>query len=60
MWAIKVIIDIVGLPIAIVMAHRIKNIEKVDIYDYDTKFTLLSLESTYKIQQNLYKKENQL
>ena len=52
MWGIKVFIEIVGLPISIPLSKKLKNLEKIDIYDDATKFNIFSLDADYKVQAN--------
>jgi queuosine precursor transporter len=54
MWMVKVIMEVCGLPISLRLAKRLKVIEQMDIYDFDTKFTLFSLEYKYTPRQNKY------
>lgn len=55
MWFIKVVIEIIGLPISIKLTKKLKKIEKLDIYDTKTNFNLFSLESNYSNRDNKYK-----
>lgn len=55
MWFIKVFIEILGLPLSIRLAKKLKQIEKLDIYDRRTNFKLLSLNVNYSITDNEYK-----
>lgn len=52
MWLIKVIIEILGLPISIRLAKRLKKLEHLDIYDKRTNFTIFSLETYYTDKDN--------
>lgn len=57
-WLIKAFIEILFLPISIRIQKKLKNIEKLDIYDTDTKFTFLSLfslDTSYTKEHNKYK-----
>lgn len=54
MWLIKVAIEILGLPASVFLAKKIKQVERLDIYDYKTKFNLLSLDSNYKSTENYF------
>lgn len=58
-WLVKVIIEVFGLPISIRLAKKLKKIEKIDVYDFETKFNIFSLNISYKLTNNLYKSENQ-
>lgn len=55
-WLVKALIEIVGLPISIRLAIWLKQNEKLDVYDYDTNFNMLSLDSTYNTRNNLFDK----
>lgn len=52
MWLIKVSIEILGLPISITLAKKLKAIEHLDIYDTHTQFNLLKLEANYSSEDN--------
>lgn len=52
MWAIKVAIEIIGLPISVRLAKFLKKYEQLDIYDNHTEFTLLSLDGEYSNSAN--------
>lgn len=54
MWLIKVLIEIVGLPLSLYLAKKLKNLEKADIYDSETRFTLFSLNTDYANKDNRY------
>lgn len=54
MWGIKVFLEVCGLPISLKLAKNLKKAEQMDIYDFDTRFTLFSLEYKYKPKQNKY------
>lgn len=54
MWLIKVLIEVLGLPISIYLARRLKAIEKIDIYDTNTNFNLFKLEVSYNKAANKY------
>jgi len=57
MWFIKVFIEIIGLPLSIRLAKRLKKAEQLDMYDKQTKFTLLSLDDSYSEKDNEFKQE---
>jgi queuosine precursor transporter len=57
MWFIKVFIEIIGLPMSIRLAKRLKKAERLDVYDKRTKFTLLSLDDSYSVKDNEFKQE---
>jgi uncharacterized integral membrane protein (TIGR00697 family) len=58
MWLIKVAIEIVGLPISISLVKKLKQKEKLDIYDNNTNFNLFTLNTTYSEAANHFKKIN--
>lgn len=57
MWFIKVFIEILGLPISIRLAKKIKKLEQLDIYDKKTKFTVFSLDTHYTDKDNEFCKQ---
>lgn len=52
MWLIKVVIEIVGLPVSIYCAKKLKQYEGLDIYDTHTTYTLFSLDAQYQETDN--------
>lgn len=54
MWFIKVVIEIIGLPLSIRLAKKLKKIERIDIYDKHTEFNILSLDDNYGPKDNEY------
>jgi len=54
MWLIKVIIEIMGLPLSLSLARQLKQHEQLDIYDNGTNFNLFSLEINYTAKNNKY------
>jgi uncharacterized integral membrane protein (TIGR00697 family) len=58
MWMIKVVIEILGLPISIRLAKKLKRLESLDIYDIRTKFNLFRLETQYTKNDNEYTKKH--
>lgn len=52
MWLIKVVIEILGLPLSIYLTKQLKNSEKIDIYDSNTQFNLFSLNTQYQKENN--------
>lgn len=52
MWFIKVVIEMMGLPISIRLAKELKGTEKLDIYDIRTNFNLFSLDASYTEKDN--------
>jgi queuosine precursor transporter len=57
-WAIKSSIEILFLPISIRLSKKLKQIEQLDIYDTDTKFTIFSLDTNYTEKNNKYNELN--
>lgn len=55
-WLIKCAIEILFIPFAIRITKKIKQIEKVDIFDYKTRFDIFNLNSTYNNSNNFYQK----
>ena len=43
MWAIKIFIEICGLPVSLSLVRRLKQAEGLDMYDIGTKFSILAL-----------------
>jgi uncharacterized integral membrane protein (TIGR00697 family) len=58
MWWLKSIVELLGLAIAIKLTKKLKQIEKIDVYDFDTSFKPFSLNIIYTQKNNLYKKTN--
>lgn len=57
MWLIKVCIELIGLPISIRAAKKLKKLELLDIYDRHTRFNLFTLDAEYSsIDNKLAKK----
>lgn len=54
-WVLKVLIEIIILPISIRLAKLLKHIEKLDIYDTKTNFNPFSLDISYEASDNKYK-----
>lgn len=54
MWLIKVAIEFFGLPFSVYLAKKLKNLEQMDIYDYQTKFNLFSLNTKYQSNENYF------
>jgi hypothetical protein len=52
MWIIKVLIEILALPFSIKLAKKLKKIEKLDIYDKNTNFNILDLDTEYTNKDN--------
>ncbi|MDO8954322.1 MAG: queuosine precursor transporter [Gammaproteobacteria bacterium] len=55
MWFIKIVIEMVGLPLSTYLADRLKQTEHLDIYDINTKFSLLRFDAEYEASANHYK-----
>lgn len=55
MWLMKVITEILGLPISIPLARKLKHVEKMDMYDWNISYNILSLNVEYLSQNNAYK-----
>jgi uncharacterized integral membrane protein (TIGR00697 family) len=53
---IKIVIELIGLPISIRLAKKLKQIEQIDIYDTGTDFNPFSLNTEYTAKNNLYQK----
>ncbi len=54
MWLLKVIIEVIFLPISLYLTRKLKEIERLDIYDIKTHFTLFSLQVDYTKKDNRY------
>lgn len=54
MWLIKVLIEILGLPISIRLAKKLKKAEQLDIYDQETDFNLFTLDANYLQKDNKF------
>lgn len=52
MWLIKVTIEILGVPVSVSLAKKLKQIEQIDMYDRNTKFRLFSVETQYSNNDN--------
>ena len=52
MWLIKIIIEIAGLPFSIRLAKKLKQLEKLDIYDKRTNFNIFNLDTNYIDKDN--------
>jgi uncharacterized integral membrane protein (TIGR00697 family) len=58
MWFIKVVIEIIGLPISIRLAKKLKQTERLDIYDKQTDFNLFTLDANYTDKDNEFGQES--
>ena len=56
-WLFMVVIEILMLPISVRLAQYMKSKEQVDIYDTKTDFTPFSLNTTYHVDNNHYRKD---
>jgi uncharacterized integral membrane protein (TIGR00697 family) len=56
-WLVKVVIEILGLPLSIRLAKWLKKKEKLDVYDLNTNFNPVSLNSQYSVDDNLFNKD---
>lgn len=56
MWFIKVMIEVIGLPVSIYLSKKLKRIEQLDIYDIHTNFNLFTLDTTYPANDNEFEK----
>jgi uncharacterized integral membrane protein (TIGR00697 family) len=54
MWFLKIIIELIGLPISLYLTKILKKSEHLDIYDKKTNFTLFSLHINYTQKDNRY------
>lgn len=52
MWLIKVVVELIGLPISVRLAKKLKKLERLDIYDRRTRFNLFSLNVDYTADDN--------
>jgi queuosine precursor transporter len=58
MWLIKVVIELIGLPISINLVKKLKKAEQLDIYDRDTNFNVFKLDTNYAARDNEYIKSS--
>ena len=58
-WTLKVIIELIILPIAIRLSRLLQRIEKLNIYDTNTNFKPFSLDISYNVSDNKYKEYDQ-
>lgn len=54
MWLLKVSIEFLGLPISIRLCKKMKQLEKLDVYDYNTSFNIFELETKYSQKSNKF------
>ena len=55
MWLVKVVIEFLGAPLSISLAKKLKQLEKLDIYDWQTRYNLFRLNNSYAEQNNAYR-----
>jgi uncharacterized integral membrane protein (TIGR00697 family) len=55
MWLIKVAIEILGLPVSMHLAKRLKQYENLDIYDTGTRFNVFNLDTSYNNSNNHFR-----
>lgn len=55
MWLIKVLIEIIGLPISLKLAQTLKKHEGLDMYDTGTRFNVFSLDASYNNSNNHFR-----
>lgn len=58
MWFIKVVIEFFGLPISIRLTKKLKQSEKLDIYDKRTNFNIFNLDTNYVEKDNEFGVKN--
>jgi len=58
MWVIKVGIELLGLPLSISLAKKLKAKENIDIYDQSTRFNIFKLDISYTTKDNHIKLSN--
>lgn len=56
-WFFMVSVELLLLPFSIRLTQKIKQSEKLDIYDRDTKFNIFGFETHYSVDQNEFKQE---
>jgi hypothetical protein len=54
MWLLKIIIEVMGLPMSLHLTKQLKQKEHLDIYDTKTNFNLFRLDVDYTEQNNQY------
>ncbi|MBN8827596.1 MAG: queuosine precursor transporter [Sphingobacteriia bacterium] len=57
MWFIRIVIEVIGLPLSTWLAGYLKKIEHLDIYDNKTNFTIFSLDGDYSTNSNKFIEE---
>lgn len=54
MWMIKVVIEVLGVPVSVRVVNGLKRIEGMDVFDRRTRFNLFSLDVDYVNDDNEY------
>jgi uncharacterized integral membrane protein (TIGR00697 family) len=54
MWLVKMGIEITGIPASIMLTNTLKRVEKLEIYDKNTDFSLFDLNTNYIEEDNEY------
>ena len=55
MWIIKIMFEVIGLPISIYLVAKLKQVEQIDIYDRTTNFNVFSLNVDYSEKDNKFR-----
>jgi len=55
MWVVKIIIELMILPLSTTLTKKLKRLEGLDIYDRKTAFTIFSLNAQYHDSENEFK-----
>ncbi|MCL9683237.1 queuosine precursor transporter [Legionella maioricensis] len=55
MWFLKIMIEVIGLPLSLHLTKQLKQTERLDIYDIKTNFNLFRLKIDYTEQNNQYR-----
>ena len=50
----KVVVELLGVPLSVRAAKLIKRLERVDMFDTGVSFNLFKLSTTYRRDQNRY------
>ena len=54
MWLIKVMIEFLGLPLSLYLVRQLKALERLDVFDERTSFSVLSVKVNYSQQDNRF------
>lgn len=54
MWLLKLLTEVIGIPLSVYLTHKLKQKEQLDIYDKKTNFNLFSLDVNYTKKDNQY------